>query len=142
VRLRPLAPLVVVLVLVAAACGADEEPGGSTTTGAAGTTTQAQADEAMGGLCDIAAGDLTEMADVNEAFHGRAHEGLHAVAAEVQEVDAVVAGVLLEAKAVVEAELEETAPPADLPTHAQALVAAFAGALETIGLQATACAAA
>jgi hypothetical protein len=140
VRLRGLAPLVVIVLL--AACGADEDPGGGTTTGAPGTITQPQADEAMGGLCDIAAGGLTEMADVHEAFHGRAHAALHAVAAQAQEVDAVVAGALLEAKAVVEADLEEAAPPADLPAHTQTLVAAFAAALETIGLQATTCAAA
>ena len=139
-RLRGLAPLVVIVLL--AACGADEDPGGGTTTGAPGTITQARADEALGGLCDIAAGGLTEMADVHEAFHGRAHASLHAVAAEAQEVDAVVAGALLEAKAVVEADLEEAAAPADLPAHTQALVAAFAAALETIGLQATTCAAA
>ena len=109
--------------------------------GASGTTTQDQAEQAMGGLCDIAAGDLTDMADVYEAFHGRAHEALHAVAAQAQEIDPVVAGALLEAKSVVETDLEEAVPPADLPAHAQALVAAFAVALETIGLQATACAA-
>jgi hypothetical protein len=45
-----------------------------------------------------------------------------------------VAGALLEAKAVVEADLEEATPPADLPGHAVALVAAFADALLTIDL--------
>jgi hypothetical protein len=140
VRLRPLASLVVILVLVSAACEAEQGPLASTATGASGSTTQAQADEAMSGLCAIAAGGLSEMADVHDAFHGRAHETLHAVAAQTQEIDAVVAGSLLEAKAVVETDLEEAAPPADLPTHAQALVVVFAAALETIGLQATACA--
>lgn len=128
---------VVALALVASACGEDEVPTGTTATGS--PSTQAQADEAMGGLCDIAAGGLSEMADVHEAFHGRAHEALHSVASEAQEVDPVVAGALLEAKAVVEADLEEVTPPPDLPQHAQALVAAFGGALETIGLQAGAC---
>jgi hypothetical protein len=96
--------------------------------------TQAQADEAMGGLCDIAAGGLTEMTEVHEAFHGRAHEALHAVAAEVQEVDPAVAGALLEAKAVVETDLEEEAPPIDLPGHTATLMGAFSDALLAIGL--------
>ena len=139
-RLRALAPIVVVLALVATACGAGEDdPGGDSGTGATGTTTQAQADEAMGGLCEIAGGGLTEMAAIHEAFHGRAHDTLHAVAAEVQETDPVVAGALLEAKAVVEVDLEGATPPPDLPAHTQALVAAFAGALETIGLQVDVC---
>jgi hypothetical protein len=140
VRLRPLVPLVLVVALAATACGnGGDDPGGGTAAGDTGTTTQAQADEAMSGLCDIAAGDLTEMADVHEAFHGRAHEILHHVAAEVQEVDPVVAGTLLEAKSVVETDLLESAPTPDLPAHAAALVTAFAGALETIGLQVSAC---
>ena len=139
-RLRLLIPLFTVLALVTASCGSDEDPEGSTATGAPGSTSQAQADEAMGGLCEIAAGDLTEMADAHEAFHGRAHEALHAVAAEAQEIDAVVAGALLEAKSVVEVDLEEATPPSDLPAHAETLVAAFGAALQTIGLQATACA--
>ena len=141
-RLGPLVPLILVvtLALAATACGGNEDdPDGGTATGTSGTTTQDQADQAMGGLCDIAAGGLKEMADVHEAFHGRAHEILHHVAAEVQEVDPVVAGALLEAKSVVETDLLESAPPPDLPAHAAALAAAFAGALETIGLRVSAC---
>jgi hypothetical protein len=140
VRPRPLVPLVLIVALAATACGnGGDDPGGSTTAGDTGTTTQAQADEAMSGLCDIAAGDLTEMADVHEAFHGRAHEILHHVAAEVQEVDPVVAGTLLEAKSVVETDLQESVPTPDLPAHAAALAVAFADTLETIGLQVSAC---
>lgn len=120
--------------MAASACGGDADEDGGGQTGSAAGVTQAQADEAMGGLCDIAAGELTDMADVHEAFHGRAHEALHAVAAEVQEVDPVVAGALLEAKAVVEADLEEETPPPDLQGHAVNLVAAYSDALLAIGL--------
>ena len=131
-------PLLVALAIAATACAGDEA--GDTETGATVAVTQAQADRAMGGLCDIAAGGLTEMADVHEAFHGRAHETLHAVADEAQEVDPVVTGALLEAKSVVETDLEVATPPPDLPAHAGRLVVAFGNALEVIGLQPAPCA--
>lgn len=124
---------VIVLAIAASACGADEEPVGGPTGSPAGVT-QAQADEAMGGLCDIAAGSVTEMAEIHEAFHGRAHETLHAVATEAQEVDPATAGALLEAKSVVEADLEEESPPLELPGHAATLMGAYAEALLAIGL--------
>ena len=136
---RAFLPLLVALAISATTCGGDSGDGGAPT-GSTTAVTQAQADEAMGGLCEIAAGGLVEMADVDEAFHGRAHDALHAVAAEAQEVDPVVAGALLEAKYVVETDLEEATPPPDLPAHAGALVVAFADALEAIGLQPARCA--
>jgi hypothetical protein len=134
VRSRAFFSLVAVLALAATACGGDSGGGGGPPTGSTTAVTQAQADEAMGGLCDIATGGLVEMADVHEAFHGRAHETLHAVAAQAQEVDPVVAGALLEAKSVVEADLEEERPPPDLPGHATSLLGAFSEALLAIGL--------
>ena len=127
------------LALAASACGDDGGPSGPTATETPSGTTQAQADVAMGGLCDIAAGGLTEMAVVKEAFEGRAHEALHAVAAQAQAIDPVVAGTLLEAKAVVEEDLQAATPPPDLPAHAQTLATAFGAALDTIGLRASAC---
>lgn len=139
-KLRSRIPLVLLLALASATCGSDEEDrSGGTATGAHDTATQAQADTAMGGLCDLASGELTEMADVHEAFHGRAHETLHAVATQVQEVDPVVAGALLEAKSLVERDLEEASPVPELPAHSQDLVEAFANALETVGLEAPDC---
>jgi len=142
VTIRRLLPLLVILALTAAACRGDEAPGGDTASGSpsGGTgTTQAQADVAMGGLCDIATGTVTAKADVQEAFEGRAHEALHAVAAQAQEIDPVVAGKLLEAKAVVEEDLQADASPPDLPADAQDLVTAFGAALQTIGLRVPAC---
>jgi hypothetical protein len=142
VRAHALAASLIAVSLLAAACDAyGDDSGTDGTFGGPTGIGQSTADVAMGGLCDIASGDLTEMAEVHEAFHGRAHEALHTVAAEVQEVDPAAAAALLEAKAVVEADLEEAAPPAALPAHAQALVVSFGTALEAIGLRATACAA-
>ena len=131
----PALAVVLLLAIVAAACGGDGDAGDEGGPTGAGTgVTQAQADEAMGGLCDIATGELTDMAEVHEAFHGRAHEALHAVAAEVQEVDPAVAGALLEAKAVVEADLDQESPPPELPGHAAILMGAFAEALIAVDL--------
>jgi hypothetical protein len=141
VRLRPLVPTTLAFALVVAACGGgqDGQLDGGATDDDVGSTTQAQADVAMDGLCDIAAGILTEMADVHEAFHGRAHEILHHVATEVQAIDPRIAGDLLEAKSVVEADLEEATPVPELPAHAGALAEAFADALQTLGLRAPPC---
>jgi len=152
VSLRPLPPLVLMLALLVACGSGDgdgEGPAGHTdggtghtagTTGEpAGAVTQAQADRAMGGLCDIATGAVTDTGDILEAFHSRAHEILHQVATEAQAIDPVVAGALLEAKSVVETDLEQAPFPAELPSHAEALVAAYADALEAVGLQAVAC---
>jgi len=139
VRPRPLPLLVLILALSAAACGGGSRDGDGGPTGATGEATQAQADQAMGGLCDIATGVVTESGDILEAFHTRAHEILHHVASQAQEIDPVVAGAMLEAKSVVESDLLMAPFPSDLPAHAQALVATFADALDTIGLRPASC---
>jgi hypothetical protein len=145
-RPRPLSSLglilaLAVLALTTSACGGgSEDPSGST--GSSGSTeqaTQAQADQAMGGVCDIASGAVTEDNDILEAFHTRAHDILHLVATQAQQTEPPVAGALLEATSVVEADLLVAPFPSELPAHAQALAAALADALRTIGLEAAAC---
>lgn len=137
-RSRTFLPLLVALAIGATACGGDSGDGGAST-GSTTAVTQAQADEAMGGLCDIATGAVTETSDVLDAFHTRAHEILHHVASEARQIDPVVAGALLEAKSVVETDLLNAPYPSDLPEHAQALAAALVDALETIGLRPATC---
>jgi hypothetical protein len=139
VRSRPLASLLVALALAAAACGADGQTGDGQPGETPGEAAQARADKAMGALCEIASGDLQEMADVAEAFHGRAHTTISAVATRVQELDPAAAGALLEARALLEADVDQATPPPDLQDHAQALIAEFASALETAGLNPAAC---
>jgi hypothetical protein len=123
-------PALLVLILALAACGGQDVP--------EPTGLQARADEAMAALCRIAAGEL-EGDRVAEAFHGRVHDALHEVAAEARAVDPAAAGALLEAKAVVEADLELTEPPADLLAHARTLADAFAAAVRAMGLDPLAC---
>ena len=133
--------LAAALALLASACGADDAAGpgaGSTdTTGAsspAEAVTQAEADEAMGGLCDIASGAVTSTDDILEAFHARAHETLHRVATAAQATQPPLAGALLEAKSVVETDLEQAPFPDTLRGDVQNLMGAFADALLEIGL--------
>jgi hypothetical protein len=120
---------------MAVACGANA--GGSTDL--SGGVSQEQADEAMTALCDIAEGRVTAFDEVQAAFNNRAHETLHHVAAVAQEEDPAAAGALLEAKSVVEADLEQEDPPADLADHAAALAEATAVAIRRIGLNAGTC---
>jgi hypothetical protein len=120
---------------MAVACGANA--GGSTDL--SGGVSQEQADEAMTALCDIAEGRVTAFDEVQAAFNNRAHETLHHVAAVAQEEDPAAAGALLEAKSVVEADLGQEDPPADLADHAAALAEATAVAIRRIGLNAGTC---
>ena len=124
------------LALATVACGANA--GG--TTDLSGVS-QAQADEAMTALCDIAEGRVTAFAEVEAAFNNRAHETLHHVAAAAQEEDPAKAAALLEAKSVVETDLEQDEAPADVAEHVAALAAATAPAIRSIGLDAEPCSA-
>ncbi len=123
------------LVLTTVGCGSNA--GGATDL--SGGITQDQAGEAMAALCDIARGRVTSFDEVRAAFQNRAHEMLHHIAAVAQEEDPASAGALLEAKSVVEADLGQDEPPADLAAHAAALAEATAAAIRAIGLGAEAC---
>jgi hypothetical protein len=123
------------LALVAGACaGSEERPAAS---GALGPVTQADADRAVAGLCDIVG--ATERAPANAAFQDRAHATLHAVAAAAEEVDRAAAAALLLTKQRVEADLAEPVLPAGFAADVEALLAALDGALEVIGLHTPAC---
>lgn len=82
-------------------------------------------------LCDAAAADAA--ADAEQAF-GRAHDGLHTLAREVQDTDErAVAGDLLEAKQQVEAAFAADPLPEDLSDRLDRLVDAAADALAASG---------
>jgi hypothetical protein len=127
----------VLLALATVACG---ENAGSVTDLSDGVT-QEQADEAMTALCDIAEGRVTAFDEVRAAFQNRAHEALHHIAAAAQEEDAVKAAALLEAKSVVETDLDLDEAPAGVGEHVAALAVATAAALRTIGIEAQPCSA-
>ena len=119
------------------ACG--ENAGGASDL--TGGIAQHQANEAVDALCDIARGRVTAFEEVQAAFNNRAHETLHHVASAAEEEDPAAAGALLEAKSVVEADLEQDEAPAGLADHAAALAEATAAAMRVIGLNAGACSA-
>ncbi|HJS26296.1 MAG TPA: hypothetical protein VJ913_04125 [Actinomycetota bacterium] len=127
--------LSVLIVLATAACGANA--GG--TTDRSGGVSQEQADETMTVLCDIAEGRVTAFEEARASFQNRAHETLHHVAAAAQEEDTASAAALLEAKSVVETDLEQDQAPAELAVHTAALADATAGAIRLIGLAAEPC---
>ena len=123
------------IALATAACGANA--GG--TTDLSGGVSQDQADEAMTALCDIAEERVASFEEARAAFQNRAHETLHHVAAAAQEEDTASAAALLEAKSVVETDLEQDEAPAELAAHTAALAEATAGAIRAIGLRAQPC---
>lgn len=73
-------------------------------------------------------------------FYDRVHERLHAIAAEAQEIDAVAAGSLLEAKQLVEADLESAGAPAGYEEHVDNLLVVAQDAVALIGLSDPGCA--
>ena len=82
-------------------------------------------------LCDAAAATDPDAA---ESAFGRAHEGLHTLARELQQDDqAVVAGDLLEAKHGVEAAFGEGPAPDDLDQRLDRLLVATADAIAASG---------
>jgi hypothetical protein len=126
-----------VFALATVACGANA--GG--TTDLSGGVSQDRADEAMTALCDIAEGRVVAFEEVEAAFNDRAHETLHHIASAAREEDASEAAALLEAKSVVEADLEQDEAPAGLARHVAALAAATATAIRAIGLEGEPCSA-
>jgi hypothetical protein len=128
--------LAVVLVLGTAACG---ENGGGDVLDMSGGVTQTQADEAMDALCDIADGRVAAFEQAQATFNNRAHETLHHIAAAAQEDDPATAAALLEAKSVVETDLDQDEPRPELAAHVAVLAAATAEAIRAIGLDAGAC---
>jgi hypothetical protein len=127
----------VLLALATVACG----PNAGGPSDLSGGVAQHQANEAMSALCDIAEGRVTAFDEIQAAFNNRAHETLHHVAEVAQEEDPAAAGALLEAKSVVETDLEEEEPSAEISDHVAILAEATASAIRVIGLNAGACSA-
>lgn len=96
-------------------------------------------DHVIGGLCEMSVEIGDDVVSARTVFYDRVHERLHAIAAEAQEVDAVAAGSLLEAKQLVEADLEESAPPAAYEEHLESLLVVAQDAVVLIGLDDPGC---
>ena len=95
---------------------------------------QADADQVIDGLCEMSGEIRADVVSGRTVFYDRVHERLHAVAAEAQAVDAAAAGCLLEAKQLVEADLEATGAPAGYEEHVDNLLVVTQDAVVLIGL--------
>ncbi|MDP8932071.1 MAG: hypothetical protein M3O70_26760 [Actinomycetota bacterium] len=86
------------------------------------------------GLCDATQAATAGNPEVAEAYFWSVHEPLHALAADVADVDRPVAARILEAKQRVEAAFQAPPPPpADLPYRLRRLTSAVAAGLAAVG---------
>jgi hypothetical protein len=126
---------VVFLAILGSACLGQEEtdPSGPS------SVSQADADQVVGGLCEMSGEIRDDVVSGRTVFYDRVHERLHAIAAAAQEIDAVAAGSLLEAKQLVEADLEEPAAPAAYGERVDNLLVVTQEAVVLIGLDDPGC---
>lgn len=130
---RALVPIAFALVL--AACGgSDEDPPGVT-----GSVAAEAANEAVLGLCEMAAEHIDDLETADAVFLDRSHDTLHLVAAAVEAVDRPAAAALLTAKQQVEADLGADPPGPGLADDLEELLSATREALARIGLSAPDC---
>jgi hypothetical protein len=137
---RPLGPIPALALLVLVACGgggAEPTPAQSGPSGSLGVMTAEAGTEALAALCRLRS--VTDRDTANGLFFDRAHLTLHVLAAATEPVDRVPAAGLLEAKQVVEADLQADALPETFPDDVGALLEATRTALEAVGLPSPAC---
>jgi hypothetical protein len=133
--------VVLVLALAAAACdgGADgASPSPSPPSPSAEGVTQASADEALAGLCQVQAS--SDVATAEAAFLDRSHATLHALAAATSGTARDVSAQLLIAKQRVEGDLRRASLPPTFAGDIQALIEATVSTIEALGLDAGSCA--
>ena len=100
---------------MAAACGSETSPEG--TGSIPSSVSQADADAMIAGLCEMSGELRDDVVGGRTVFYDRVHERLHRLAAEAEGIDAAIAGALLEAKQLVEADLESGAAPSSYGEH-------------------------
>lgn len=116
------------LTLAAGACGG------------AGGKGAGRYDAVIEALCEAeAAGEAGDATAAEAAFEDRAHDGLHALAAEVQERDRAAAARLLEAKQAVESALRGGGPAPDLGALLGDLEEAARAALGALEMEVVGC---
>jgi hypothetical protein len=121
------------LAALAAGCGSEgpPEPTGPT---ARSSVTQPDADAMVDGLCEMSSELRGDAVGGRTVFYDAVHERLHRLAAEAQGTDAVLAGALLEAKQVVEADLGSPAAAPGYGAHVDGLLAVTQDAVVLLGL--------
>ena len=132
-----------VAAVALAACGSSGEgsvPSPSALpSGSLGVVTQRDADVAMRGLCEVRAVGASDRDQANALFYDRSHQELHVIAAAAEVRDAPAAGRLLQAMQRVEADLRGHRLPATFGGDVEALIAASANALASVGLSSPSC---
>lgn len=91
------------------------------------------------GLCEVAALLPDDASAATDLFWGEVHQPIHGVAAELQELDAPLAGRLLVAKNAVEEDLAADASVAVLDEHVDALLGVTLQGLSRLSGNATTC---
>jgi hypothetical protein len=136
--LWPIPAVLVLLALVACGAGAPgASPAPSGPSGSLGVMTAEAGTQALAALCELRG--VTDRDQANGLFFDHAHLTLHVLAAATEPVDRVPAAGLLEAKQVVEADLQADALPETFPDDVGALLEATRTALEAVGLPSPAC---
>ncbi len=127
----------VVVVLPFAILGVSCPGRGEVDPPAPGAVTQAEADEVVAGLCEMTGEFRDDVTGGRTVFYDRVHERLHTIAAEAQ--DPAAAGSLLEAKQLVEADLDAPGPPSEYVQHVDELLRVVRDAVALIGLDDRVC---
>lgn len=130
---------VAALLVLLTGCSDDPTVAVPSPTPPSGTVDQAEADGTVAGLCDMAELGRGRREELNAIFFDRSHEGLHRIAADVQEDDRAAAAVLLERKQLVEQDLLADPVPASFHEDLRELIDATGAALRSAGLRAPAC---
>lgn len=127
-----------VVALLGTACGGSgTDADAPAPSGALGPVTEAEAEETVLGLCELA--DATDAARAEATFLDRSHAMLHVIAAATEVRDRAVAATLLEAKQLVEADLAGDGLPSGFRAGVETLIEATRAALDAIGLAAPTC---
>ena len=139
---RPRATLPLLGLLGLVACGgggggAEPSPAASGPSGSLGVMTADAGTRTVAALCELRT--ATERDVANGLFFDAAHQSLHVLAAATETVDRVPAAGLLEAKQIVESDLQADALPDAFPEDVGALLEATRTALETVDLPAPQC---
>ena len=123
---------VLTIAALAASCGSEASPPSAGPTSS--SVSQADADAMIGGLCGMSGEMRDDLVAGRTVFYDRVHERLHRIAAEAQPIDAALAGTMLEAKQLVEADLEAAAPPPGYGEHVDRLLSVTQEAVVLLGL--------
>ena len=146
--LRSVAPIVLLALL--AACGGDDDRSQSGTAAKDDPVvtsptfavdrelTLAEMGAVTAAVCQASGLALTNPAAAAQTFNGAAHDGLHSIARQLQEIDLGPAATLLKAKQKVEADLTAASPGETLKADLTTLAAATQAGIQRLSPDGTA----